>query len=65
MSTNEELPIELVAAITAAVYMVLGARARITAVQPVPHPTASNFDLHMLNWSLEGRRQIHSARKVR
>ncbi len=64
MSTNEELPIEMVAAITAAVYMVMGAKARITSVQPA-HPMASNFDLHMLNWSLEGRRQIHSARKVR
>lgn len=52
-----EIPPELVAAIGAAVHVSLGAEHRIAAIIPVEAP------VH--DWALEGRRQIHSARKVR
>lgn len=53
---SDELAPELVAAITAAVYVTLGANVRIKAVVPVEHsPT----------WAHEGRRQIFASHQVR
>lgn len=48
---------ELTAAIAAAVHVTLEASHRIASIIPVDPP------VH--DWALEGRRQIHSARKVR
>ena len=62
ISNNQTTP-EMLAAIAAAVYMVLGAKARVSAVEPAR--ATSVYDLQMHPWSLEGRRQIHHARKVR
>ncbi len=63
MISNNSIAPEMLAAIAAAVYMVLGAKARVSGVEPAR--PAPDFDLHMHPWSLEGRRQIHHARKVR
>lgn len=46
---------EIVAAITAAIHVALGARARITAIVPVPDTP----------WAHEGRRQIFSSHQPR
>lgn len=48
---------ELTAAIAAAIHVCLGAEHRIASIVPVEPPAH--------DWALEGRRQIHSARKVR
>jgi hypothetical protein len=54
---NEGMEPALVAAIAGAIHATLGAATRITSVVRVDAPDHG--------WSLEGRRQIHSARKVR
>jgi hypothetical protein len=54
---TEGLEPALVAAIAGAIHATLGAATRITSVVRVDAPDHG--------WSLEGRRQIHSARKVR
>lgn len=48
---------QVIAAMAAAVHATLGAGSRITSVVQVDAPDQG--------WGLEGRRQIHSARKVR
>jgi phenylpyruvate tautomerase PptA (4-oxalocrotonate tautomerase family) len=48
---------QVIAAMAAAVHATLGAGSRITSVVQVDAPDHG--------WGLEGRRQIHSARKVR
>ena len=48
---------QVIAAMAAAVHATLGAGSRITSVVQVEAPDHG--------WGLEGRRQIHSARKVR
>lgn len=50
--------------ITAAVHHVLGARARVAAVNVVP-PSAPSVEGLMLQWSLEGRREIYTSHKLR
>lgn len=52
-----ELPPELIAAIAAAVHLTLGGGQKITSIVPTAAPTQ--------DWAREGRRQIHSARRVR
>lgn len=54
---------EIATAIAAAVYVMLGASAKVTSVTPVP-PAVTVENL-MLTWSLEGRRQIYTSHKVR
>jgi Na+-transporting methylmalonyl-CoA/oxaloacetate decarboxylase gamma subunit len=53
----EQLPAETAAVIAAAVHVYLDSGHRIDAIVPV--------DTHSIDWAREGRRQIHSARKVR
>lgn len=55
---------ELLVAIGAAVSADLGPGARIAAIRPAPVKPPSVEGL-MLQWSLEGRRQIYSSHKVR
>lgn len=55
---------EITTAIAAAVYVTLGASAKVTSVTPVP-PQAVSVENLMLTWSLEGRRQIYSSHQVR
>ncbi len=54
---TDQLAPEMVAAMAAAVHHVLGAGNRITSIVRVEAPDGE--------WTREGRRQIHSARKVR
>ena len=63
MSTQEQPTPQVFAAIAATVYTVFGERASIADVRTAQ--TNSTFDMQMISWSLEGRRQIHHARKVR
>jgi sodium pump decarboxylase gamma subunit len=53
----EKLAPEIAAVIAAAVHVYLDSSHRIAAIVPV--------DTHAIDWAREGRRQIHSARKVR
>lgn len=55
---------EITAAIAAAVYVTLGASAKVTSVTPAPDQPVGVENL-MLTWSLEGRRQIYTSHKVR
>jgi hypothetical protein len=55
---------EVLAVIAAAVATTLGASARVTSVEIVP-PHAPNVESLMVQWSLEGRRQIYTSHKVR
>lgn len=55
---------EITAAIAAAVYVTLGASAKVTSVTAEPPPAVSVENL-MLTWSLEGRRQIYTSHQVR
>jgi len=59
---NPETPVEIFAAIAAAVAVTLGAKARVAAINLVPSQPAPETTLQ---WSLEGRRQIYSSHKVR
>jgi hypothetical protein len=56
-------PVEIYAAIAAAVAVTLGARARVAAINAAP--TEPLADTSRLQWSMEGRRQIYSSHKVR
>lgn len=53
----EKLAPEIAAVIAAAVHVYLDSSHRIAAIVPL--------DTHSIDWAREGRRQIHSARKVR
>ncbi|MEN9404596.1 MAG: hypothetical protein RL091_3299 [Verrucomicrobiota bacterium] len=53
----EKLAPEIAAVIAAAVHVYLDSSHRIAAIVPL--------DTHAIDWAREGRRQIHSARKVR
>lgn len=55
---------EITTAIAAAVYVTLGASAKVTSVTAEPPPAVSVENL-MLTWSLEGRRQIYTSHQVR
>lgn len=55
---------ETLAIIACAVTAAFGARARVTAVSLAP-PHAPSVEALMLQWSLEGRRQIYTSHKVR
>lgn len=57
-STAGEVPLEIAAAISAAVYETLGADYRVLAVTPVAPQGASS-------WSLEGRREVFHSHQVR
>ena len=54
---SAEIAPELIAVISAAVAVTLGADARVTSVVEAQAP--------LQDWAREGRRQIHSARRVR
>lgn len=57
---------EIYAVIAAAVTTVFGARAHVAAVQLAPGPAhAPSVETLMVQWALEGRRQIYSSHKVR
>jgi hypothetical protein len=55
---------ETLAIIASAVNVTLGARAQIAAVSLLP-AHAPSVEALMLQWSLEGRRQIYTSHKVR
>lgn len=59
-----EIRPEILAIIASAVNVTLGPRAEVKAVElaPVQAPSVESL---MLQWSLEGRRQIYSSHKVR
>lgn len=59
----EELSPETLAILASAVNAVVGPRAQVTAVTVVTPPPS--VEALMLQWSLEGRRQIYSSHKVR
>jgi uncharacterized iron-regulated membrane protein len=56
---------EILAAIAAAVSVAVGKPARVAAVRLAPPAPAPSVETLMLQWSLEGRRQIYSSHKVR
>jgi len=56
---------ELTAAIAASIATVLGAKARVAAIQFQPQHAAPSVEMLMQQWSMEGRRQIYSSHKVR
>lgn len=58
------VPPDVAVVIAAAVYAALGEAARVTAVVPKDHLTV-NVDNLMLQWSLEGRREIYSSHRIR
>jgi hypothetical protein len=60
----EGISTETLAIIAGAVNVMVGPRAHITAVTLVPTPPPS-VEALMLQWSLEGRREIYSSHKVR
>ena len=62
---NKEPSLEARAVIAAAVYVTLGANARIAAVEPARPATAIRSEPPMAAWSLEGRREIHGGHRVR
>jgi len=62
-AANSETPVEIFAAIAAAVAVTLGARARVLAINAAS--TEPVADTSRLQWSMEGRRQIYSSHKVR
>jgi hypothetical protein len=53
---------ELLAIIACAVNVTVGPRARVKAIE---HVHAPSVEALMLQWSLEGRRQIYTSHKVR
>ncbi|MBI5690872.1 MAG: hypothetical protein HZC55_12355 [Verrucomicrobia bacterium] len=55
---------ETLAIIASAVNVTVGPNARVRAVEVVPTP-APSVEALMLQWSLEGRRQIYTSHKVR
>ena len=59
----QELSPETLAIIASAVNAVVGPQAQVTAVTLVTPPPS--VEALMLQWSLEGRRQIYSSHKVR
>jgi hypothetical protein len=64
---NNEPSIETRAVIAAAVYVTLGAKARIASVEKARQvaATATVAVPQSSAWSLEGRREIHSGHRVR
>jgi cytoskeletal protein RodZ len=62
-SASAETPVEIFAAIAAAVAVTLGAKARVAAINAAP--TEPVTESSRLQWSMEGRRQIYSSHKVR
>ena len=55
---------EILAIIASAVDVTIGPRAQVTAVSLLP-AHAPSVEALMLQWSLEGRRQIYTSHKVR
>lgn len=55
---------ETLAIIASAVNVTVGPNARVRTVEVVPTP-APSVEALMLQWSLEGRRQIYTSHKVR
>ena len=64
VSAPNALDAEVVAIISAAVHLTLGASAYVTSVSLQAEPSVS-LGANMLTWSLEGRRQIYTSHKVR
>ncbi len=62
MAKPGELTPQVFAALAAAVATTCGTNARIAAVQTAKFPSVETL---MLQWSVEGRRQIYSSHKVR
>ena len=56
---------EITAVIAASIASVLGAKARIAAIQRDQKHAAPSVEMLMQQWSMEGRRQIYSSHKVR
>jgi hypothetical protein len=63
-ASEETLNPETAAIIACAVHAAFGSRAQITAVS-LASPHAPSVEALMLQWSLEGRRQIYTSHKVR
>lgn len=61
LAVNAPTP-ELLAVISAAVVAAYGPKAQVVAVQTLHMPSA---DALMLQWSLEGRRQIYTSHNLR
>jgi hypothetical protein len=61
---KKEPSVEVRAVIAAAVYVTLGAKARISSVEQ-PRHVAAVAAPQASAWSLEGRREIHSGHRVR
>ena len=59
-----EVAPDVAVVIAAAVYAALGGSARIMSVVPKDHLSLS-VDSLMLQWSLEGRREIYTSHRVR
>jgi hypothetical protein len=62
------VPAESMAAIAAAVTTVCGPRIRIARIEPAatrPASKPASVETLMLQWSMEGRRQIYSSHRVR
>jgi hypothetical protein len=60
----EAITPQTLAIIASVVNVTVGPRAQIKAVEPAPVP-APSVEALMLQWSLEGRRQIYTSHKVR
>jgi hypothetical protein len=55
---------EIFAVIAAAVTATLGSKTRVASVRLAPE-SPSSIDIYMVQWSLEGRRQIYASHKIR
>jgi hypothetical protein len=64
-TTNKEISLETRAVIAAAVYVTLGADARIASVEHNHQVPVTDSGPRVSAWSLEGRREIHSGHRVR
>jgi hypothetical protein len=64
-STNKEISLEVRAVIAAAVYVTMGADARIASVEPHHQVVTTDVGPRVSAWSLEGRREIQGGHRVR
>lgn len=62
--SETELPPETMAVIACAVRVAFGSQAQVASVS-LASPHAPSVEALMLQWSLEGRRQIYTSHKVR
>jgi hypothetical protein len=64
-STNKEISPEVRAVIAAAVYVTMGADARVASVEQDHQVATTEFSPRVSAWSLEGRREIQGGHRVR